>query len=102
MWTLAQAGEQWWDLVPAQIVLWASALAAVLYIFKRLFGGAEFIRRLALFALQIGITQEWPNGSTDLASSLKVIYDKSLENNRLIRDLRKEVHEHANDSTLHA
>lgn len=69
----------WWETLPAQITMWGAALAAVLYLLKMLFGGAEFVRRLLLAMITLGETSEWPNGSKDLLSSLNSIYNKQAE-----------------------
>ncbi|HEX7098943.1 MAG TPA: hypothetical protein VF377_06855 [Acidimicrobiia bacterium] len=61
------------------MTMWAAAIAAILYLIKLLFGGAEFVRRLLLALFLLGDTERWPNGSTDLLSSLNSIYSKQDE-----------------------
>ena len=100
MWTLAQTG-QWWETVPAQIVLWGTAVIILLSVLKRLFGGAEFTRRLFLAFLSLGETKQWPNGSTDLPSSLNEIYRRQDETYQLLSELRDDFRSHALDHDLH-
>lgn len=69
----------WWETLPARLTMWAAAIAACLYLLKMLFGGAEFMRRLLLAFVILGETTRWPNGSTDLLSSLNSIYSKQAE-----------------------
>ncbi len=99
MFLLAQT--VWWETLPAQLVMWASAVAAVLYLTKKLFGGAEFARRLALAILVLGSTEKWPNGSTDLFSFLTVSYRRQSEIFETIKAFKSEFEEHIVDFDAH-
>lgn len=69
----------WWETLPAQITLWAGALAALFYLLKMLVGGAGWVRRLLLALHLLGDTKQYPNGSTDLLTALTSIYKKQTE-----------------------
>lgn len=66
----------WWQTVPAQIALWSTALLAGGTLVFKAWQFSEKTRRIVVHLLSIGVTTTWPNGSTDLGSSLTVIYDK--------------------------
>lgn len=68
--------ELWWQTVPAQITLWGSATIILGTALVRFWRWAEWLRRLIITLFSIGMTIKWPNGSTDLPSSLQAIYEK--------------------------
>lgn len=100
MLTLAQT-EAWWELVPVQITLWATALAALIYLIRKLFGGAEFLRRLGLAMLEMGVREEWPNGATTIGTSLTEIYRRQGETHELVQDVQKELTHHIREFEEH-
>lgn len=66
----------WWETVPAQIVMWGTAFLVGGAVIYKLWQASERLRRIVVALLSIGVTQTWPNGSTDLSSSLTVIYEE--------------------------
>jgi hypothetical protein len=68
-----------WDTIPGAIASWAAAIAGLIYLSKRAWGALQFGRSVTagvVRLIQIGTTSAWPNGSTDLASSLVEIYNR--------------------------
>lgn len=82
MWwgVLAQADAPlWWDTVPTRITIYGTAVLTLLALLKKVAKGSSWLRRLALALNMLGDTEKWPNGSSDLLSSLNSIYSKQFE-----------------------
>lgn len=100
----AQAGD--WikvvlDTIPAQIILWVSAFAALGAGAVRLWKSSEFVRRLIIQLVGFGTTVKWPNGSEDLPSSLSEIYRRQGETHDDVKALRKELNAHIKEFEEH-
>ena len=69
----------WWETLPGLIASWSVAVAGLIYLTTKAWGAARFGKRVTVAfgrLIELGTTEEWPNGATSLPQAMNEIYKR--------------------------
>ncbi len=69
----------WWETLPGLIAVWSAAVAGLIYLSRQIWKATRFGRKVTVALgrlIELGTTEEWPNGATSLPQAMTEIYDR--------------------------
>ena len=79
----------WWETIPGAVATVAAGLAGLIYLIKKFFDTAEWLRRLGTSMIDLASTDAWPNGSGSLPESLNEMYRRQGETHDAVKENSK-------------
>lgn len=77
----------WWETLPGLIAVWSAAVAGLIYLTRQIWKATRFGKKVAVAfgrLIELGTTEEWPNGATSLPQAMNEIYKKQDDTHRLL------------------
>ena len=77
----------WWETLPGLFVAWSAAVAGLIYLTRQIWHATKFGKKVAVALgrlIELGTTEEWPNGATSLPQAMTEISDRQGETKDLL------------------